>query len=96
MKDYNINVNFQDGSIESNFMELVQNDYNTTTLKFKFDTTNRVVFKMLYPDNETEYVVDIEDNQLILGPVILSQDGLYRVELASYPTDVRVTVYATM
>ena len=96
MKDYNINVNFQDGSIESNFMELVQNDYNTTTLKFKFDTDNRVVFKMLYPDNETEYVVDIEDNQLILGPGILSQDGLYRVELASYPTDGRVTAYATM
>lgn len=96
MKDYNVNVNFQDGSIESNFMELVQNDYNTTTLNFKFDTDNRVVFKMLYPDNETEYVVDIEDNQLILGPGILSQDGLYRVELASYPTDGRVTAYATM
>ena len=96
MKDYNIVVNFQDGSIESNFMELVQNDYNTTTLNFKFDTDDRVLFKMLYPDNETEYIIDIENNQLVLGPGILSQDGIYKIELASYPTDGRVTAYATM
>ena len=27
MKEYNITVNFQDGTIDSDFMELVENDY---------------------------------------------------------------------
>lgn len=96
MKDYNITVNFQNGSIDSNLMELVQNDYNSTTLHFKFDTTNRVVFKMLYPDSSTEYITQVENNAVKLGPGILSQDGTYQIELATYGTDDRLTAYATM
>lgn len=96
MKDYNINVSFQAGNIDSNFMELVQNDYNSTTLHFIFDTDNRVVMKMLYPDKTTQYITQINNNELTLGPGVLSQEGTYEMELSSYSDTGRLTAYATM
>ena len=97
MKEYNIRVNFMDGTIDTdNFMELVENDYNSTKLNFTFDTTNRVVLKMLYPDNTVAYVDDIVDNMFVFPPGLLSQDGEYQIELASYDGDGRLTDYETM
>lgn len=96
MKEYNITVNFQDGTIDSDFMELVENDYNSTTLKFKFDTDERVVLKMLYPDETVAYVNDIVNNEFTFGPGLLSQDGQYKMELTAYDGSGRLTNYATM
>ena len=96
MKNYNINVNFSAGTIESDLIELVQNDYNSTILNFKFDTTNRVVIKMLYPDKTIAYVNTVEDNMVILEPGLLSQEGTYLVELSSYGDDNKLTAFATM
>lgn len=96
MKNYTINVSFQNGNIDSNFMELVQNDYNSTKLNFIFDTDDRVVMKMLYPDNTTQYITQINNNELLLGPGVLSQDGTYQMELSSYSDTGRLTAYATM
>lgn len=96
MKEYDVKVNFQDGSIDTDFMELVQNDYNSTKLNFKFDVDDRVVLKMLYPDNTIACVSDVVDNEFIVGPGLLSQDGQYQIELSSYSTDGRLTAYATM
>lgn len=97
MSEYNINVNFAKGVIDSDLNRLVQNDYNTTKLKFKFDNEeNRVVFKMLYPDGETSYITQITDDELIFGPGILSQSGTYEVEISLYTEDGRLTSYATM
>lgn len=96
MKEYNIKVNFKDGTIDSDFMELVENDYNSTKLNFKFDTKERVVLKMLYPDKTIAYVNDITNNEYIFEPGLLSQDGEYEMEFAAYSEDGRLTNYATM
>ena len=96
MKDYNIDVSFTNGTINTDLIELVQNDYNSTTFNFKFDTNTRVVMKMLYPDNETLYITQIDNNTLTLGVGILSQEGLYQIELASYANNGRLTALNTM
>lgn len=96
MKEYNITVNFQDGTIDSDFMELVENDYNLTTLNFKFDTEERVVLKMLYPDKTIAYVNNITNNEYVFEPGLLSQDGEYEMEFSAYSDDGRLTNYATM
>lgn len=96
MKEYNINVNFKEGTIDSNFMELVQNDYNSTKLKFKFDVDSRVVLKILYPDDTIAYVNDVVDNEYVLEPGLLSQDGEYQMELATYDAEGRLTEYTTL
>ena len=97
MKEYNINVNFKEGTIETDFVELVQNDFNSTTFNFKFDDTGeRILFKMKYPDGETEYVNQIYDNTIVLGPGLLSQDGMYQIEISLYKNSGRLTAYATM
>ena len=96
MKDYNINVNFNDGTIESDFMELVENDYNSTKLNFKFDIDERIVLKILYPDGTIAYVNDIVNNEYVFQEGLLSQDGEYQMELAAYDGTGRLTNYETM
>lgn len=97
MKEYNINVNFKEGSIDTDFIGLVQNDYNSTLLNFKFDTTDRVVIKILYPDGETAYIDDVIDNKVLLSEGMLSQEGTYQIELSAYNNDSgKLTDYATM
>lgn len=94
MNEYNFNVNFEKGRISTNLRKLVQNDYNSTKLKFTFDKEGRVLFKMLYPD-KTKYITQIENNELIFGAGILNQKGTYEVEVALYTEDGRLTDYAT-
>lgn len=96
MKEYNITVNFNDGTIESDFMELVENDYNSTKINFTFDIDERIVLKILYPDGTVAYVNDVINNEYVLQPGLLSQDGEYQMELAAYDGIGRLTNYQTM
>ena len=94
MNEYNFNVKFEKGRISSNLKKLVQNDYNSTKINFTFDKEGRKLFKMLYPDG-TAYITQIDNDELIFGPGILNQDGIYEVEIALYTEDGRLTDYAT-
>ena len=94
MNEYNFNVKFEKGRISSNLKKLVQNDYNSTKINFTFDKDGRKLFKMLYPDG-TPYITQINNNELIFGRGVLSQDGTYEVEIAVYTEDGRLTDYAT-
>lgn len=94
MNEYNFNVKFEKGRISSNLKKLVQNDYNSTKINFTFDKEGRKLFKMLYPDG-TAYITQIDNDELIFGPGVLSQDGIYEVEIAVYTEDGRLTDYAT-
>ena len=95
MNEYNFNVKFEKGRITSNLKKLVQNDYNSTKINFTFDKKGRKVFKMLLPDG-TPYVTNIENDELVFGKGVLSQDGTYEVEIALYTEDGRLTDYATV
>lgn len=95
MNEYNFNVKFEKGRISTNLKKLVQNDYNSTKINFTFDKDGRKVFKMLLPDG-TPYVTDIENDELIFGEGVLSQDGTHEVEIALYTEDGRLTDYATI
>lgn len=94
MNEYYVNVSFETGKIKSDLKRLVQNDYNSTKINFTFDKEGRVLFKMLYPD-KTEYVTDIQNNELIFGAGILNQEGDYEYEISLYTKDGRLTDYAT-
>ena len=94
MNEYNINVDFAKGRISTNLRKLVQNDYNTTKLNFTFDKEGRVLFKMLYPDG-TQYVDEIQNNELVFGKGVLNQEGTYEYEISLYSEDGRLTDYAT-
>lgn len=94
MNEYNIKVNFEKGQILTNLKKLVQNDYNSTKLNFTFDKEGRVLFKLLYPDG-TQYVDEIQNNELVFGPGILNQDGDYEYEIVLYTDDGRLTDHAT-
>ena len=94
MNEYNFNVKFEKGRISSNLKKLVQNDYNSTKINFTFDKEGRKLFKMLYPDGGV-YISQIDNDELLFGPGVLSQDGTYEVEIALYTEDGRLTDYAT-
>lgn len=93
MNEYNLNIDFCKGRISTNLRRLVQNDYNTTKLNFTFDKEGRVLFKMLYPDG-TQYVDEIQNNELIFGEGVLNQEGTYEYEISLYTEDGRLTDYA--
>lgn len=95
MKEYNIKVNFLDGTIDSDEIELVENDYNLIKFNFTFDMDYRVVLKMLYPDKTIAYVNDVINNEYIIQPGLLSQSGIYEYELSAYDGDGRLTAFAT-
>lgn len=94
MNEYNFNVKFEKGKISSNLKKLVQNDYNSTKINFTFGKEGRKLFKMLYPDGKP-YITQIDNDELIFGPGVLNQDGIYEVEIALYTEDGRLTDYAT-
>lgn len=93
MKEYKIKVLFDVEQIITDLKELVQNDYNTTKLNFTFDKEGRVLFKMSYPDG-TQYVDEIENNELVFGKGVLNQEGTYEYEIALYTEDGRLTNHA--
>lgn len=90
MNTYNFDVNFTTGRIYGPDLLLVVNDHNSTTFKFTFDQEGRYVFKLLYPDN-TIYVQDIVDGELVLTKGILNQEGNYKFEISLYGDDNRLT-----
>ena len=54
MKEYYINVNFEDNTIETDLKELVQNDYNSIRLNFEFDIEyDTAMFELKYPNGDT-------------------------------------------
>lgn len=90
MNTYNFDVNFTTGRIYGPDLLLVVNDHNSTTFKFTFDQEGRYVFKLLYPDN-TIYVQDIIDGELVLTKGVLNQEGNYKFEISLYGDDNRLT-----
>lgn len=90
MNIYNFDVNFTTGRIYGPDLLLVVNDHNSTTFKFTFDQEGRYVFKLLYPDN-TIYVQDIINGELVLTKGILNQEGNYKFEISLYGDDNRLT-----
>lgn len=90
MNTYNFDVNFATGRIYGPDLLLVVNDHNSTTFKFTFDQEGRYVFKLLYPDN-TIYVQDIVDKELILTKGVLNQEGNYKFEISLYGDNNRLT-----
>ena len=94
MNEYNVKVNFEKKKIITTLGELVQNDYNSIKLNFTFDKIeSRVLFKLKYPD-DTEYVDEIVNNELVFGEGILNQSGYYKYEISLYGTDSKLTDYA--
>lgn len=90
MNTYNFDVNFTTGRIYGPDLLLVVNDHNSTTFKFTFDQEGRYVFKLLYPDN-TIYVQDIINGELVLTKGVLNQEGNYKFEISLYGDDNRLT-----
>lgn len=90
MNTYNFDVNFATGRIYGPDLLLVVNDHNSTTFKFTFDQEGRYVFKLLYPDN-TVYVQDIINEELVLTKGVLNQEGNYKFEISLYGDDNRLT-----
>ena len=90
MNTYNFDVSFTTGKIYGPDLLLVVNDHNSTTFKFTFDQEGRYVFKLLYPDN-TIYVQDIVDGELVLTKGVLNQEGNYKFEISLYGDDNRLT-----
>lgn len=94
MNEYNVKVLFEQKRIITNLDKLVQNDYNSIKLNFTFDKTgSRVLFKLKYPD-DTEYIDEIVNNELIFGQGILNQSGYYKYEISLYGSDSKLTDYA--
>lgn len=90
MNTYNFDVNFATGRIYGPDLLLVVNDHNSTTFKFTFNQEGRYVFKLLYPDN-TIYVQDIINRELVLTKGVLNQEGNYKFEISLYGDDNRLT-----
>lgn len=95
MKEYYIKVFFEKNSIETNLDKLVQNDYNSTKIKFEFDIEyDRAVFELKYPDEST-LQMQIKDNELILPRGILYQAEDYEYEISVYNENNKLTHYET-
>ena len=95
MNEYYMNVNFAKGTIDTNLNKLVQNDYNSTKINFTFDKEGIIQFKMLFPDLTTAYIDEIQNNEIILSEGLLSQNGIYKIEICINGTDSRLTDYPT-
>lgn len=93
--EYYIKVNFEENMIETNLKKLVQNDYNSTKIKFEFDIEyDRAVFEIKYPDGSTMQML-IKDNELVLPRGILYQVGDYEYEISVYNEYNKLTNYKT-
>lgn len=96
MKEYLINVNFNDSTINPEEISLVRNDYNSIKLKFNIDDySGKLLFKLKYPNNDY-YVDEIVNNELILKQGILNVGGIYNAEICIYGVDSRLTNYAIL
>ena len=93
MNEYSVNVCFEDKKIHTKLSELVQNDYNSTKLKFTFDKIGRSVLFKLKNETETVLVDEIENNELILGPGVLNKSGYYEYEISLYGDNSKLTGY---
>lgn len=93
--EYYIKVNFEENMIETNLKKLVQNDYNSTKIKFEFDIEyDRAVFEIKYENGDT-YKTLILNNEVILGKGMLYQAGEHNYEITIYRDEGKLTLYKT-
>lgn len=91
MKEYYINVNFEDNTIETDLKELVQNDYNSIKLNFEFDIEyDTAMFELKYPNGDT-WQKEIVEGSLIIPKGVLYQTGDYEYEISLYTSDGKLT-----
>ena len=95
MKEYYMNVNFEKDEIDTDLTNLVQNDYNSTKIKFTFDKEGIKQFKMLFPDKTTAYIDEIINDEIILSEGLLAQNGIYKIEICINGNDNRLTDFPT-
>lgn len=95
MKEYFINVNFEDNTIETDLKKLVQNDYNSTIINFEFDKEyDKAIFELKYPNGDV-HISEIKDNKLTFPRELLSQNGEYSYEISIYTEDTKMTHFKT-
>ena len=91
MKEYYINVNFEDNTIETDLKELVQNDYNSIRLNFEFDIEyDTAMFELKYPNGDT-WQKQIVDGSLVIPKGVLYQTEEYEYEISVYTTEGKLT-----
>lgn len=94
MKEYNMTVLFLNKKILPQIVNLVENDYNSTKLNFKFDIeAEKYIFKCVMPNGEP-YVAEIENNSILLPKGLLTQKGTYKYQISAYGDDNRLTTIA--
>lgn len=95
MNEYKIKVNFDKHYIISGKIELVENDYNSTSFQFvideKYDEYTKV-FELKYPSG-AKYIKELEDNSILFENILL-ETGDYQYEIALYGDDSKLTNYA--
>lgn len=99
MQEFNLKVNFEKNIIynkgDKYLKNLVQNDYNSTKLKFEFDSEfKRALFKLMC-NNNLICIKEIENNEVILEQGMLNQNGNYQFEISIYDDNSRFTNFAT-
>lgn len=99
MNEFNIIVDIKNNKLIAPVIELVQNDYNSTKLKFNFvgDDNYTKVFQLQLPDGSI-WIKDIVNNQVVLadekdGQIvpILVQNGKYIFDIAVYSNNTKLT-----
>lgn len=99
MNEFNIKVDIKNNKLIAPIIELVQNDYNSTKLKFDFtgDDNYVKVFQLQLPDGSM-WIKDIIDNEILLadekeGQIvpILVQSGMYIFDVAIYGSNKKLT-----
>ena len=91
MKEYYINVNFEDNTIETDLKELVQNDYNSIRLNFEFDIEyDTAMFELKYPNGDT-WQKQIVDGSLVIPKGVLYQTEEYEYEISVYTIEGKLT-----
>lgn len=94
MNEYKITIDFKNKIIFPNEINLVVNDYNSTKLNFEFNQeARRYLFKCLLSDNSI-FVNEINNKQLVLPEGLLKKEGIYRYQISAYGNDSRLTTYA--
>lgn len=99
MNEFNIKVDIKNNQLVAPVIELVQNDYNSTKLKFDFTegADYLKVFQLQLPDGSM-WIKDIIDNEVVLADEkdgqtvpILVQNGQYKFDVAIYSDNAKLT-----
>lgn len=95
-----VKVNFKNGTIYKQGIDLISGDYNTTKLIFDFDRQDgRKVFEMKDPDGNLILLTEIVNNEIILvgkdeqgnDASLFNQEGKYIFEISLYDGNSKLT-----